>query len=58
MEPHSGTGGFFILREDGKLDQRLCYGFYELINHSNRTVVNWKNLIPETELLYAQGESL
>lgn len=58
MEPHSCTGGFFLLREDGKLDQRLGYGFYELTNHSNRTVVNWKNLIPESELLYAQGESL
>jgi proteasome lid subunit RPN8/RPN11 len=58
IEPHSETGGFFVLREDGRLDQRLCYGFYELTNHSNRTVVNWKNLIPETDLLYAQGESL
>jgi proteasome lid subunit RPN8/RPN11 len=57
MEPYSKMGGFFIVKQDGRLDQRQCYGFYELTNHSNHTVVNWSNLIPEAGQLYAQGEN-
>lgn len=46
VEPYTSTGGFFVRGEDGSLDPRQYYGFYELINHKQGSVVNWSNLIP------------
>ena len=44
IEPHSSFGGFFIRQQDGELHQRDYYGFYELTNKQQRSVVFWKNL--------------
>lgn len=51
VEPHKSTGGFFIRQQDGSLDQRSYFGFYELTNHSQRSVVFWRNLrsVPEAD---------
>ncbi len=50
IEPHSSTGGFFIPQEDGSLDQRAYFGFYELTNRRQRSVVFWNNLEPAEEI--------
>jgi proteasome lid subunit RPN8/RPN11 len=50
IEPHKSIGGFFIRQEDGSLDQRAYFGFYELTNRSKRSVVFWQNLQPAPEL--------
>ena len=44
IEPHSTTGGFFIRNVDGNLNPRLYYGFYELKDGRDRTVVHWHNM--------------
>ncbi|MCD6356848.1 MAG: Mov34/MPN/PAD-1 family protein [Anaerolineaceae bacterium] len=49
IEPHRSIGGFFIRQLDGTLDQRRYYGFYELTNNRQRSVVFWKNLQSEQE---------
>ena len=46
IEPHSSVGGFFIRQEDGSLDQQAYFGFYELTNRNQRSVVFWRNLQP------------
>jgi proteasome lid subunit RPN8/RPN11 len=46
IEPHQSIGGFFIRQQDGTLDQRKYFGFYELTNKRQRSVVFWKNLQP------------
>lgn len=43
IEPHSSMGGFFII-QGGELDSHRYYGFYELTNGKERSVVYWKNL--------------
>lgn len=48
IEPYTMNGGFFIRQSDGSLDPRLYFGFHELHNHKNRSVVHWRNLLPET----------
>jgi proteasome lid subunit RPN8/RPN11 len=50
IEPHKSIGGFFIRQEDGSLDQRTYFGFYELTNRSKRSVVFWHNLQPAPEI--------
>ncbi len=57
IEPITQTGGFFIQKRNGNLDVRSYYGFYELTNLTNVSVVRWQNLIPEATQLYAQGGS-
>jgi len=49
IEPHKSVGGFFIRQEDGSLDQRAYFGFYELTNRHKRSVVFWHNLQPAPE---------
>ncbi len=44
VEPWTAMGGFFVRGEDGSLDTRRYYGFYELQNRTARSVVHWKNL--------------
>jgi proteasome lid subunit RPN8/RPN11 len=46
IEPHQSIGGFFIHQHDGTLDQRNYFGFYELTNKRQRSVVFWRNLQP------------
>ncbi len=46
IEPHSDTGGFFIRQKDGLLDARSYYGFYELTESIDQSVVDWTNLSP------------
>lgn len=50
IEPHKSIGGFFIRQEDGTLDQRAYFGFYELTNRSKRSVVFWRNMQPAPEI--------
>lgn len=46
VEPHSSTGGFFIVQEDGTLDPQRYFGFYELLDPEKRgSVVHWSNLL-------------
>jgi proteasome lid subunit RPN8/RPN11 len=51
VEPLSLTGGFFIRELDGMLDPRHYYGFFELHNRKSRSVVHWRNLLPESMTL-------
>jgi len=51
IEPHSAMGGFFIRDHDGELDAHRYFGFYELINHRQRSVVHWQNIYPAVEQL-------
>jgi proteasome lid subunit RPN8/RPN11 len=44
IEPFSKSGGFFIRQMDGQLDPRHYYGFFELTNDKNRSVVHWRNI--------------
>ena len=55
IEPHSGSGGFFVRETDGHLDAHLYSGFYELKPRGSSSVVHWKNLEPEAALERAQG---
>ncbi|MDD2696451.1 MAG: Mov34/MPN/PAD-1 family protein [Anaerolineales bacterium] len=57
IEPFSSTGGFFIRQRDGTLNPHHYFGFYELNNRGNRSVVHWRNLSPETEILSVQGDN-
>lgn len=57
IEPHQSVGGFFIRQPDGTLDQRNYFGFYELTNRRQRSVVFWKNLQPAEEY-YEQTEEV
>lgn len=50
VEPHSATGGFFIRQPDGVLDPRRYFGFYELHHRNRRSVVHWRNMLPQTPL--------
>ena len=47
VEPHSGTGGFFIRDRKNHLNPRKYYGFYELHNRRVESVMDWINLFPE-----------
>jgi len=61
IEPHSSTGGFFIRRQDGILDNHHYYGFFELNDARRRSVVHWRNMIPElteAELISNQGDEI
>jgi len=49
IEPYTAAGGFFVRRSDGELDPRRYYGFYELNHRSRRSVVHWRNMLPEME---------
>jgi proteasome lid subunit RPN8/RPN11 len=51
IEPYSACGGFFIRQPDGSLDARRYYGFYELHNRKRRSVVHWRNIFPQLEVL-------
>jgi proteasome lid subunit RPN8/RPN11 len=55
IEPHSATGGFFIRQKDGWLDPRRYFGFYELTNNQKRSVVHWRNMLPDAEHIVYQG---
>lgn len=44
VEPHSNVGGIFIRDEKGEMDARHHFGFYELIDEPERSVVHWYNL--------------
>ncbi|MCX8062535.1 MAG: Mov34/MPN/PAD-1 family protein [Anaerolineales bacterium] len=59
IEPHSSKGGFFIRQQDGKLDTRHYFGFYELNDRKLRSVVHWSNMLPDLTTLQRiphQGE--
>ena len=52
IEPHSGTGGFFLSGADGLLDSTHYFGFYELTNNRVHSVVHWRNLHPLEDQQY------
>lgn len=58
IEPHQSIGGFFIRQDDGTLDQRQYYGFYELTNNRHRSVVFWRNLQPASEWINESEEEV
>jgi hypothetical protein len=58
IEPHSSVGGFFIPQSDGTIDQRAYFGFYELTNKRQRSVVFWKNLQPADDEVDQQTEEV
>ena len=47
VEPHSNVAGFFGWDADGKLDQRYYFGFHEIDNGQDRSVVHWRNMSAE-----------
>jgi proteasome lid subunit RPN8/RPN11 len=49
IEPHSRTAGFFIPKQDGTLDARYYYGFNEIHNGTDRSVVHWQNVYTDPE---------
>jgi len=44
IEPHKKLGGFFIRQADGVLDPSRYFGFYELEDNPNWSIVHWTNL--------------
>ena len=56
IEPYTAAGGFFIRQLDGTLDTRRYFGFYELHNRSNRSVVHWRNVFPDQEIQQEDSE--
>jgi len=44
LEPYSNQAGFFVRDADGHLDSRMYYGFYEINNNLERSVVHWWNM--------------
>ncbi len=50
IEPHQSIGGLFIRQQDGSLDQQAYYGFYELTNRIQRSVIFWRNLRPVIDI--------
>jgi proteasome lid subunit RPN8/RPN11 len=44
VEPHSKQAGLFIRDEDGNLDPRRYFGFYELNNAEAESIVDWRNM--------------
>ena len=46
VEPYTHQGGFFIRDGEHQLDPRRFYGFYELGEGQNGSVVDWRNLKP------------
>jgi proteasome lid subunit RPN8/RPN11 len=57
IEPHTQTAGFFIPSADGSLDSRQYYGFNEIHNSSDRSVVHWKNVYTDPEPSIQEEES-
>jgi proteasome lid subunit RPN8/RPN11 len=51
IEPHTAVGGFFIRQPDGFLDPRRYYGFYELYYGRRRSIVHWRNIYLEPEVI-------
>jgi hypothetical protein len=47
LEPYSNQAGFFVRDADGHLDSRMYYGFYEINNNLERSVVHWWNMSPD-----------
>lgn len=47
VEPFSSKAGFFIRDSEGVLDSRHYYGFYEINNELERSVVHWWNMSPD-----------
>lgn len=58
IEPHSATGGFFIQQTDGFLDPRQYFGFYEIMNHRERSVVYWRNMLLDTRIVTSDMEDV
>ncbi len=54
IEPHSNQAGFFIRDQEGNLDGRCYYGFYELTGGKKPSVVRWANMTEE--LTESSGE--
>jgi proteasome lid subunit RPN8/RPN11 len=44
VEPHSNVAGFFAWDTEGQLDSRYYYGFHEINNGLDRSVVHWRNM--------------
>jgi proteasome lid subunit RPN8/RPN11 len=57
VEPHSGTGGFFIRQESGRLDAQRYLGFREIIPAGKSSVVHWTNLHASEEQQVSEGEN-
>jgi proteasome lid subunit RPN8/RPN11 len=58
VEPHSNVGGFFIRDVEGQMHARHHFGFYEITNGLDRSVVHWENLHHEPEALpVEEGET-
>ncbi len=44
IEPQKNLGGIFIRQKDGYLDPSRYFGFYEMIEKQQLSIVNWENL--------------
>ncbi|MEK6255953.1 MAG: Mov34/MPN/PAD-1 family protein [Chloroflexota bacterium] len=52
IEPYTKTAGFFIRDENDQLDPRHYFGFHELSDEKQRSVIHWTNMNEEfTETL-------
>jgi proteasome lid subunit RPN8/RPN11 len=58
IEPHGGSGGFFIRQPGDRLDPHRYFGFQELLPFDGGSVVNWGNLRPEPETVSGPGGEL
>ena len=47
IEPHGNTAGFFIRDGGGNLDGRHYFGFHELTDRQNQSIVHWTNMEDE-----------
>lgn len=44
IEPYKNLGGIFIRQKDGYLDPAKYFGFYEILEKHQSSIVNWENL--------------
>lgn len=47
VEPYTNVAGFFIQDTDGHMDPRHYFGFHELSNERQRSVIHWTNMQEE-----------
>jgi len=44
IEPQKNLGGVFIRQKDGFLDPAQYFGFFEMVDQQQLSIVNWENL--------------
>lgn len=57
IEPHEVIGGFFIRQQEGDLDPKRYFGFYEILDKTGKGVVDWSNMRQADEASAGTGDN-